>query len=567
MYTNNFPNVYQNNQPRTINVNGADFTVDFIKAYNEDMRVGKEFVGHQTDIYRQQQHSRMVEDMAASTMYSLSAPVIEDSSLPPMNKGLVSAATALVAETVTPVLFGVFLILGMMFAAVRGGLKAELKSTWREQASFYFLLVSNSGRRKSSVFDRARIPFDQFIAELKADNPVSSELERRIIDEALRDNGKRAMREHIDALFENSGDKEALRDAQQNLKAIAERLKAARDASIHSEPELFLSAATLIMLGKVMQENGHAANILEAEGDLIELILSNGELATLILRGYTGESWTYKSCRNKISVTDACIQICLYVQSHIAAGLYQHQGLLNSGLSPRFVPLFCPHGNNISAPSSLGLEEYNDKVLSLLALFYNRSEKRIIRSVGVESSALYEIDAFEKHIAENLLPQAPEKASAFLLKAHGLAVRLALAYHIWNCDESELVGNCKKTKRTRIALHEMQVGIALAKLIIPHALYAYAPDGLTAHPTACAIIKNLKSISQPEQYSIIVNGISTRTIRERIREKAAVVRRALSLLENHNIVRVYDYGDTSDNVALHPYFFMTQSSYFDPNLI
>lgn len=433
------------------------------------------------------------------------------------------------------------IILSMMLHATRGRIVVKLEDNWIESASEFAMLISPSGTYKSAILTTLREPFEEFLAENKSPLAGMSNVVRQEFKKEMMSELRKKMKKEIHSLY----------DGIQGTDELYRQLVDIND--VHNsfdstEKTMFISSFTLTQFAQTLSEQGEAISIAESEGDLLK-ILKDDELVALLLRSYSGEPWTRQSTRSKVSLSKPSVQIMLLLQELAGSQLFNSPKWVNNGLAARFLPLFSSnHVQKLSLHTDM--KQYKCRVLNVLKQFHTLDPNREIYTIGVEDDALVEIKSFHQEML-SFQCQFPEDAHAFIKRAHGHAVRLALAYHIWIWS---------KPHKAKITIHEMQVGIAIIRNLLPHILYAYSPCGFRSLSLAKAIEDNLRKISQREWEHFLHEGISATEIQKRLGKHAEPIRNALELLQQHNYVRIYDKGDTKHNVILHPNFYGTYNT-------
>ncbi len=432
-------------------------------------------------------------------------------------------------------------IAAMISVATWGRLNVQLNSSWIEPCVDQVIEFGPSGTRKSAAIAKLVAPILSYQTKLVREyesKVVKQENRHKVLKKIITAHDNSIVKRLYDCTPEEV---EGLLGECEQFHSSVEGL-ARKPLSI---PNLLLSSTTEFGLMQRLYEQGECQAVVTAEGGMLLDLFSHA--GDLVLKTHTQEPHSYKTGRGSYELKKPAMPMCCFPQFEVAKNLYGNNALRNRGGTPRIIPFFhFPSETMVSIRHSyIILQEYNKKILNLLELFFTQDANANRRTLHVEPAALAVIKEFEDEI-KALIPLDNEFAP-WMRKLHGQAVRFACDIHIWNNDD---------LRHSRISATEMLQGIELARIAMPHALFAFSPIGLRAYLDAQKIVKSLLRIGLiNEQQRIIHEGTTTTAIRQRTGLNPININNALQFIAGKNMLFPYDDGTGIRRVALHPSFF------------
>ncbi|MDR1642228.1 MAG: DUF3987 domain-containing protein [Clostridiales bacterium] len=384
------------------------------------------------------------------------------------------------------------MILSSISIATRGRYRLQLDYNWSETLSLYTFVVAESGERKSSLVNLLKEPFQNFLNER---NTVISQINEQNEEKVkMFERGKKVLeKDAAKQAYKESRNDETGLDAEKfmqlclanadTLSKVSERYKISTKKAIR----IFSDHITEKAIYRDMEEHGECLSFFEAEGNTIVNMLQNknsGAILDIFLKGYTGESLSYKTARgDDVMLRAPFISMAFMVQSDILSRLYSNQMFNDIGLTSRFIPYFCNVPTQLTYRQDhyrhVVLDTYQQKIKTMLERNYTQESNRKIRVIQVTPEAYNKIKDFEQYIYINH-NSYHNSVKSFRSKLHGTAARIAALLHIYAHDKPE---------DHPLELREMLAGISIADMIFPHAEFAFYPPGLTAYHNAQKIVE------------------------------------------------------------------------------
>lgn len=426
-------------------------------------------------------------------------------------------------------------------AATWGRIDVQLDSSWVEPCVDQVIEFGPSGTRKSAGIAKLIEPIMNYQTRLESEHKykaVKQENRHRVLKKIMTAHDNSAMK-----LLHSCTPEEVteILDACEQFHSSVEGL-APKPLVV---PSLLLSSTTEFGLMQRLYEQGECQAVVTAEGGMLLDLFSHA--GDLVLKTHTKEAHSYRTGRGSYELKKPAMPMCCFPQLEVANKLYGNDSLRNRGGTARIIPFFHFPSESVMLvrPSVSILQAYNEKILSLLELFFTQDANAKRCTLHVEPAALDEIKKFEAEIRGLTLPD--NEITPWLRKLHGQAVRFACDIHVWNNDDP---------RHSPISATEMLQGIELARIAMPHAFFAFSPIGLRAYLDAQKIVKSLLRIGLiNEQQRIIHEGTTTTAIRQRTGLNPININNALQFIAGKNMLFPYDDGTGIRRVALHPNFF------------
>lgn len=441
-------------------------------------------------------------------------------------------------------------LLETLAMALRGRYKLQLDDDWLEAIVLYSFIIAESGLKKSELAHKLKGPQVEFATARQ--EAFSENAQNKLKPSDIKQVKNRAMSiaaKKIPDCLSMADVFAATLSLQKEATTLAENCK----NGVTTLPQLFADSFTTKKLIQAMPEQGGGFNIFEAEGgSLLNLANTRGADLDILLKGYTMESFSRENMREASHIANPFLNMCYMVQPDIARQLYQKTHLKEIGLLPRFLICFAEaplttgtqYGQEYAEHriSSLGktscAEDYSKKIQSMLARNYTQNPKREIYVAKADAEAYRQIKEFECYISTGLAQGHFANAQPFMRKLHGTAGRIAFLIHAWRYDQPEA---------HLISGQDMQLGISIANMLMPHADYAFSPSGLCAYTDAQKILAWVRKHK--------CGRFTSRDIGQGVENmRKENIFPALDLLAQHNVLAQLIIPNRSRECVVHPQF-------------
>ena len=439
-------------------------------------------------------------------------------------------------------------MLGYINSAMRGRYKVSIRPEWDEPVIIYQMIIANPGQNKSLLHKQMNAPLEKFQGKLMSEylskkssveqHSESIEQGKRILRSKLLKNALKKSQDDDTVIDVDMFSKEVLKISKElaQIPGLANTQLAS--------PAFLADGFTEKKLIRLMAGAGGGQAIIQPEGTtLIKQIKDSKFNAEIFLKSYGMEDFSDGTVPGGIiSVTDAFLNILVFLQPGVAAELYKNPKLMSSGLPARFLPYFVlPTGAPCAAPESLNREAaaaYFHKLTSMLERNYTQECMREIFSIKPEISARQHLEGYHNWIRNNMQFNSHDSLKFFDDKLAGTAARIAGILHAWRYDEPE---------KHDLSLMTMQAGIQIATALRPHASYALSPVGFQAVDDAKKILEWVRRHRNHAFTSRdIAQNSGVRTVDK--------IFPALDLLEQHNILTQLSVPNKPRMCLMHPLF-------------
>ncbi|KHK00178.1 DUF3987 domain-containing protein [Desulfovibrio sp. TomC] len=448
-------------------------------------------------------------------------------------------------------------VLGCISTSSRGSIEVSLSDRWKEPLIDYVCVVSMAGTRKSSLVNFLRRPFESFTQNYLQENAesIASSIEKQSMLNRIKNKvyNKRAK----EIAEEIASDVPCNSLAIENwLMEFTEKTRPLSGVGVACSPQLFIDDTSKNKLIMTLAQQGGCLSILSPEGSgYLEMIRKDKEILALVLKGYDMEEHDglYMG-RKHVNLKNPALPTVLMVQPNIAYKFFENSSFREVGLTPRFSPYFSS-GNSSARGEYIcqhtdRLHVYETKIKSLLECCYTQNQSRNIVKLQISCEAMEAINDFRRELLAILSTNNVRNMISFLEKAHGKAVRLAGAFHLWKYD--------KLFHENKIGLNEVTCGIELTRLLIAHAEFAFSDYGLRGYRDADRIIQYLLRSHFNEVHSVYNSREIEQYIRGIDRERACI---ALNILENHGYIRQYRQACKKREFILNSRFFCQRTNF------
>ena len=444
--------------------------------------------------------------------------------------------------------------LGAVTAAMRGRMEVQLDPTWKEPLALYLLEVAPSGSKKSMIVGALKQPFSTFERSIQGEYQDIINAHNRHAQNLIAIE-KKHTQDEIKKIVANNG---MNIDAMiRDVNKLNQRLSLFDKGDQVNVYLVRLTAEHISSkkLAQIMQQNGDSVFLIGAEDEILQRLSYDKRVdLSLYLKGHTGEEYIYETLQQQaIRLQHPIINIMYLVQPEIINSLYRSGRLQNLGLSPRFLVYFTPPEYMLTSVDYMhkkidGDDLYGQKIFNMLTRYYTQDPQREVFNIFPSSTAYQAIKKFEYDCRIKIANcKSQEGLCSFISKLHGSAVRLAGAIHCWRHDKPE---------EHELDYQDMANGIAIAKILLSHADYAFSENGIKAYQAARKVWRWLWNCDQAK---IVRNGMFVFALRD-VQRGATGLKKddllpAFEMLEQCNILRKYIRPGLEPIYILHPAFF------------
>lgn len=449
------------------------------------------------------------------------------------------------------------MILFFMVIAVHGRVFVKPNEAWTESMEMFGMFVRGSGGRKTELVKSLKSVFDRFVQKTVLD------VKKNTCDLRVVKNVKAVQRLFVKQIFfDEFGEYSYPHEGKQHPEGLSRKLHHytaeisqmynSTDKDVPKEqhlPQIFFTNTTPKAFIKMLEEQGGYLACCNGENTFIRSSKILTECSSYLLSVHDMEHIDdLTKTAGSFSIERPAVTILQMAQPNVALKFYQDEDLKIIGLSPRFIPLFSTSDCRFIDDDPDRLMEilkglYEPRITSLLERYFSQDKDAEKFALHLHEKAYALVKRFESDMID-IRAKGFAFMSSFLNKAHGHAVRFAAAIHAFNHAHEAI-------QDTEISESEMQAGIAMMKMVLPHAEYVFDQSKLTAHMGAVAIIKALLRRSQGAE----VFELTMREISQMSHLKKNEVEPALDLLAKYNLCRCYREPGRAIVVLLHPDFY------------
>ena len=311
-------------------------------------------------------------------------------------------------------------------AALNGKFMILAPNGHSQPNSLYFLIVGDSGERKSESAKNAKKPIIDWLLSQR-DKFEKIEIKRRHLKRRIKNLHKQAEKANE---FE----------AQQYLDKVADLQKLLR---LLSQGFRFFSDATSPALKQILDEGTGRISIIEPEGGLCHLLMRKNADVTLFNNAYDGEPLQVdRVTTGSFNINDPLFSICIAAQPGLTMEFLRNKRLRDSGLHGRFiyVKMQSRAGKRAiqtpSIPAEL-LDWYTNKIISFLNLCPEKDDAGVVKPFRLKLNAEASIEYIKfRQLAEDELNPGGKLSfcQSWGSKLPGKALRLAGLLHCIECD-------------------------------------------------------------------------------------------------------------------------------------
>ncbi len=460
------------------------------------------------------------------------------------------ATKALIDNTSTHFLNGLIMILSQVLTALQGNVRFNIKDDWHEYPSIYVIGTASSGSRKSQIISRLLVPFNNFATTL-AENTISDDVGKEC-KRYLKKMAKEQVCTILNSYKENPNSN-GFEGANEELLELSRQNRQLNNSILSSKKIYSLEDFSYTGLMAALENNdGHIA-VTSAEGGIIDNLTKDSKILECFKKGYGFEEISRRTSSKYTQIAFPSLQLLLYVQPSEVLKILNSTKMHEQGLTARFIFLPENVSRDLEVPHGiLNLSEYGKRIPSLLKAFHCTKGNRNIHTIHASPQAANALAMFEMEIQRNILPTMPEKSHPALRKLHGIAARLALAYHFWQYPYA---------RTNKISASTAQIGVDIARALIPRLYEVYHEYGLIAQPMANKIVNYILSFDNLQSQKAMREGLELSDIAKGIHKKIAEVEKGLGHLQMCNALCLYRTANGKCKVILHHNFFNYFASY------
>jgi len=376
-------------------------------------------------------------------------------------------------------------LLGAIAIAARGNYKIEVKNGYLEALTAWFLVGLPSGERKSAIIGFFREIFDVIEGEQQI------EFNRNF----KKNNLKREALLKIKRSLQNQAIKDAVKDGinpersiflAEDLAEEFEPIEAALNSVNQKKTRFLIDSPTLKELAMAMSRQQETIGIFEPEGGIWKHRLRAND--DILLKSYDMEPFGDETnTADSVVLTMPCLAVCSFMQSGVAAKLYNNETLKDHGLPQRISPAFPPPMAGLRHSDPIDVNEkdikwYETKIRRLLSLPRPDGEpgERTLHIIKLNPKGLVLYKEFSREINNRILSGEFQEMQAFANKLPGHALRYTGLVHLIKHNDPH---------RHQIDASSMAAGIALARFFLVHAKAAFDPDRVKGQEYANKILK------------------------------------------------------------------------------
>lgn len=363
-------------------------------------------------------------------------------------------------------------LLGSISMALRGRYYVRVTPTWKEPLVDYWLMIGESGTRKSQLATLLRKPFDDFAASPPAEyllQPGEADTRKTQRKLAVRQASRVSRNRLKDIPMDFS--EETIREIN-DLSAEVVSFLGNFKPNLPVTVRLLFENGGVRTLARLMSEQGGCASFLDAEGGIFSSRTFKDMDISLLLKAHSMEHYTHDPHNGTpCQVTYAAMPMLIFAQQSVLYGLLKNEEAVERGLMARFLPieLRMPYSRKDDAHGDSAFTEalsrYEHKIRNMLEHNYTQDNARDIHEIQTTQEAVERLLAFKdenaKHArcTDTVLALIP-----FLNRLHGHAIRIAGDLHAWKHD---------RPCAAPISAEEMGHAIEISKYALKNAAYLY----------------------------------------------------------------------------------------------
>lgn len=363
-------------------------------------------------------------------------------------------------------------LLGSTSMASRGRYRVQVTSTWKEPLVGYWLMVGESGTRKSQLAAVLRKPFDDFAAsppEKYRLQPGEADI-RKAQRKLAEQQASRVSRDWLKSapLDFSKGTVQDINALSAKMVCFFENFK--RDLPV--AVRLLFENGGVRNLAHLMSEQGGCASFLDAEGGVFSSRSFKDMDISLFLKAHSMEHYAHDPhngapCR----ITCPAMPMLIFAQQSVLHGLLTNKEAVDRGLMARFLPVQLREPffrrDDTYGDSALtdAISQYEQKIRSMLERNYTQGNARDIHEIPTTSEAAERLLAFKDENASRARRTATNLViTPFLRRLHGHAARIAGDLHAWKYDDP-----CAAP----ISAEDVEHAIEISKYVLENAVDLY----------------------------------------------------------------------------------------------
>ncbi len=403
-------------------------------------------------------------------------PAFPTESLPyPLNKWVITVSES----TETPVDMASVCALAVLSCAVQGKFVVSPKSHYDEPLNLYFLIIANSGERKSAIVRLMTQPIYQY---------ERKENERRCLQMESDQLKLSSMKKQIETLEREGNTEEAANVRYQYRLLEQHQTKSLRLIADDITPEAMTS---------LLANNNGVLSIITTEGGIFDTLAgrySNTISIDTVLKAYSGDPIRVdRKGREGEVINNPTLTMLLSAQDNVLAEIMKNEAFKSRGLTVRILysrPKSKMGNRSYDTPEiDTDLElAYKQLITKLLEIPYPSNS--VLPDIHLSPSAKDKVKHFHDWLEPKLV-DGLEHMDGWGAKLHGNMLRLAGILH---CAK-----NPKEPDQIALSEETAQQAITISKYFLRHAKCVYNLLGTDKDiQQAKHIIKKLQQQDKPE---------------------------------------------------------------------
>ena len=458
---------------------------------------------------------------------------------------------ALAIETQTPEDMAAIAALGTMSVATRNRFSVQVSGSWIEQLCLFFIVLLESGNRKSEIMRQATRPIKDYERE-------RAKLDRVELSKWKVQNGLARSELNMTIKLAEGGDSAAATLAEGQQMAV----DADREPAI---TQLIVDDITPEALSVELHRQGGSLAVMSAEGGFFSNIggrySSNVPALDVLLKGHAGDMHKVsRTTREGEYIARPVLDVCIFAQPQIATDLGKIAGFDGKGAAARFLPSF-PESkvgyreiDSPSVPDAMRSQWAHliDGIVRLAsAMPIDVEDESPPYMLKLADEARFALKYFEIANEERQRPDGDlASIKAWASKLSGALVRIAGVLHVADC-----IDRGRSPIDHAIPCDTIERAQRIAEYFIPHARLFFEQIGQSGNE-AVRLLRD-----------VLLDGTDETTKRElfqQLRKRRQfqtvdTLDRPLQTLEDHGYIRRYrrpaigsNGGRPKDVIAVNP---------------
>ena len=442
-------------------------------------------------------------------------------------------------------------LLGSTSMALRGRYRVRVTSTWEEPLVDYWLMIGESGTRKSLLVVVLRKPFDGFATAppekylLRPGEAETSKTQRKLANRQA----SRVARARLKGISLDFSE-----DAAREISVLSAETVTFLDKFKQDPPvavRLFFENGSLRNLARLMSEQGGCASLLDAEGGIFSSRTFKDMDINLLLKAHAMEHYSHDPHNGTpCQITSPAMPMLILAQQSVLHGLLTNKEAVDRGLMARFLPtqLHAPFFKieDTCSDSSFtdATSQYEQKIRSMLERNYTQDSDRGIQEIKTTKDAKKMLLAFkDENEILTLRASTTPAIHSILRRLPGHAARIAGDIHAWKYDDP-----CAAP----ISAEDAEYAIGISRYVLNNAAILYDIEYQTDLFFAENILSWIRRWDTEDRIPHFTSRIAQQNIRGLNKDNAIG---ALHLLCENNFMKEISWPSTSSTYVVNPQIF------------